>query len=582
MEIISDKEKLFTLKRWERKDKESDNMETLEKAIATFTLKKLGNGYNAKIDEGKHEKADFWLVEYETNGQKRVLNVPSDIFVDRRAFSRFFVKYLGFFHGTENDLTLWATKLQLETGGVEYFLIQNKYGRYRIGEEDIWVFKNGFYFRNAFHKPEHFYYFDNDTKGIRFELDNLQGYAPFYNTNMDTEIIDIKNIITDLNLFFTKRPFIIAILLGFYASSLRYTEFLKILNLGTHCILGLFGATEIGKTEFITLLNTLIGMEHVQPMGWQASSNFINQLQIGLNSHFPLWRDEYRDTKNGNEGNKKEEFLRSVYNRMSILKGKRDLTASVFEVCSTLILSGEDMPQDPAVQRRSINILMGKDDKVDIKTWIEIKNRSGDWFRFFHFVIAKQLDEERIKKTYYELLSSLAVLGIGNNNYAYIFTVFLEIFYSDREEEYLNMKETLRTSVFEYFSINHHHVVTENNLERFFEAVEAAIAKGIKGVYLKTYIEFIGNEVRIYLQGLAEVLSEQGKNKHIAVNSLRNILCENFNAKISKQRINFSVRNCIIILQKDAPEYILDFKEKLEDERRKIEEEELKYLKHSL
>ena len=118
------------------------------KMIANFTIKRLGVGKIAKKSkEDELEENDYWLIEFKAINNKAVeVCIPVEIFSDLKKFKEFANKREGSFTGTTRELDDWIGYIMNENtiDRTDFYLIKDHYGRWKIGEKDIWIFKNGF------------------------------------------------------------------------------------------------------------------------------------------------------------------------------------------------------------------------------------------------------------------------------------------------------------------------------------------------------------------------------------------------------------------------------------------------------
>jgi hypothetical protein len=176
--------------------------------VANFTLKRKGVGKTAELVESMVEDNgnDFWLVEYTLIGHpSKVLCINNSIFADPAAFKKFFLRHDGSFMGQPRLLSDWGAKLSMENveDKIQFHVIQDKYGKWKIDNKDIWIFNNGFYFQGEFHEHEDFYEYDNGKKAIKMELDNYKNMTARFNKSIDIpkSIEDIRDIFDDLKVF---------------------------------------------------------------------------------------------------------------------------------------------------------------------------------------------------------------------------------------------------------------------------------------------------------------------------------------------------------------------------------------------
>lgn len=152
-----------------------------------------------------------------------------------------------------------------------------------------------------------------------------------------------------------------------WSSAVLYME--EVFNLyGCFPFLFVTGRRGSGKSTIAEWLMNMFGLEN---MGKIASDTTPVGLQryLGYYSNLPVFVDEYRNTKNITY---KNGFLRNAYNRQSAGKGiKANFGVREAKVRGTLLIGGEETPEDNALLTRCIIIL------------IKESNRTNNHFNWF-------------------------------------------------------------------------------------------------------------------------------------------------------------------------------------------------------
>jgi len=129
-----------------------------------------------------------------------------------------------------------------------------------------------------------------------------------------------------------------------------------------HCFPLLFicGQKRAGKSTLCRWLVSMAGIKQSEGYGyWGATPAGIERI-LGYYSSLPVWIDEFRNS-NQDIAKAKEGLFRSIYDRQSMLKAARigkDFGIRGTQTRGCLIVSGEDTPDDPALQTRFITIRM--------------------------------------------------------------------------------------------------------------------------------------------------------------------------------------------------------------------------------
>ena len=158
-----------------------------------------------------------------------------------------------------------------------------------------------------------------------------------------------------------KNPTLLYSLLGWMISSihlelvnsLRKTEFFPFFVITA--------ATESGKTSLLANCIKFFGLSYIGENFAASVTRFVETVEFSRVSHIPIWRDEYKNEKYALE---KEGWLRSVYTRSSSSRGDASQNVHQYPTNATLLLTGEDITEDPALSRRMIKMRLKKNEKV--------------------------------------------------------------------------------------------------------------------------------------------------------------------------------------------------------------------------
>lgn len=196
-----------------------------------------------------------------------------------------------------------------------------------------------------------------------------------------------------------KNPTITYSLLGWIISSFFLQKVNKLRKVKNFPFYVLTSGTEVGKTAFLSNCVNLWGCAYVGENFAQAVTPYVEMVEFSRVSNLPIWRDEY---KNENYALKKEGILRSVYTRSANSKGTNDKRKTEpLETRATLLLSGEDITEDPALSRRMIKMRLNRNDKV---TKEEHENNSvialQNFPKAFPLIISADFDEQTFLKIY--------------------------------------------------------------------------------------------------------------------------------------------------------------------------------------
>jgi DNA primase len=152
------------------------------------------------------------------------------------------------------------------------------------------------------------------------------------------------------------------------------------------------GKTGSGKSTIADWICSFFGIEHNGITLSQTTAGAI-QRSLGYYSSIPVFLDEYRNTS---DIIYKTHFLRNVYNRQSSGKGvKANFGLRMAKVRGTVVIAGEELPNDAALINRSIIIEIIKAKKrEDHYEWF--CREKSKFSRFFYDILKnkKALDEK--------------------------------------------------------------------------------------------------------------------------------------------------------------------------------------------
>jgi len=497
--------------------------------IGNFTLELKGS---CRI-VGDADVTNYVIIFTNYKGKETRILTPITALADVGRFRVEMLKHGGSFSGTSKELSQWLMVMLGSKGLKEYHLVRDIYGKHLIKGRDLWIFRNGYYVEGEFYrlKTDKDYSDAIERHGIYFEFDDSKGKnnAPYYTTGYEGTK-DVSDIVCDVMRFFPEKKTAIRLILAFYASSLRYQELMDSVNSIFHPILQVSGKTSTGKTELFSLLNNLIGLSDVKPTGWLSATPFMNQKDFSTKPNFIVWRDEFREKGLSNsEKAAKNEMLRSVFNFSGGTKGTKEQGVNYYPIKSCLILTGEDIPEDDAIVRRCISVVMGGKDKVGKDDFYDIKDKAKEWFKFWNFVVEKKLDKDKfamLAKQISPIITGAISQTLDTDilsNYTYMLSVYGYFFCNSDKEVNDVVSEAIK-----YLKIKFSEQSCEGNVYRFFETVAAAIHN--RGKTLPQYVDFSQREgiwyVSIWMAGLKQVLGNNVNDDNLTIKSIISILKE--------------------------------------------------------
>jgi hypothetical protein len=148
--------------------------------------------------------------------------------------------------------------------------------------------------------------------------------------------------------------------LGYFVACMFMPEVLDCRGKRFFPLFAISGTTKSGKTSLLSNFYRFWGLNMVG-CDYTQTSPFVETKQLCQASCFAIWRDEMRMMGHALS---KETIIRSLYTRAAINKGTKDQELKSYVPKSTLLLSGEDVPIDPAVRRRIVLFELDDDWKL--------------------------------------------------------------------------------------------------------------------------------------------------------------------------------------------------------------------------
>lgn len=184
-------------------------------------------------------------------------------------------------------------------------------------------------------------------------------------------------------------------LLGWFIATIHIDKIQRLRDNYNFPFFVLTAETEGGKTALLQNAMRFWGVNY-RGENFTSTTLFMEMVEFAQVSCMPIWRDEYR-----NEGHakNKEGWLRSVYTRSSSSRGRANQTVKRYDTKATLLLSGEDITEDPALYRRMLRFRLRKEDKVN-QGQHEINSYKADecFTRALPMILSLPFNEEIFRK----------------------------------------------------------------------------------------------------------------------------------------------------------------------------------------
>ena len=259
----------------------------------------------------------------------------------------------------------------------------------------------------------------------------------------------------------------------------------------------LYGKHQSGKNTLARWLLAFFGLSDTDGESISESTQTGISRRLSYFSNMPVWLDEYRNDK---KVIKLDGFLRNVFNRIGAVKGiKKEFGTRGVTVRATLILSGEQLPQDPGLRSRCIPIQLKKRDRKDeLYNWI---NNASDKFSAITLKWVVEKNDQSVKnlladiETLKDELTSKCEL---DTRLAEVYAVPIAAFLSIKKDE-----EFYKWAI-EEAKRDKQSKEEEQILNRFLDDFEALVRKGDipEGYY---EVDQFKGEIRLYFSGIYNI-----------------------------------------------------------------------------
>lgn len=334
---------------------------------------------------------DFSLSVIAKGQQAYLLQLNNKLVVDTLSFT---TSLQGFrewirpktFIGTGDDLEKMMSAILAATENLpdnNLIVLKNFVGQYSDSHLTFWVFKNEILITHIDHQllqdpclqkipasqvlffNNHYIYIDQTEVNpslmpIYTAPDGytLQEFLPYWLSQL-------------------KNPHLLYALLGWKIASMNLQKIAQLRRISSFPFYVLTAQTSSGKTAVLANCMKIMGVRYTGENYAASVSEFVELSEFSQVSGLPIWRDEY---KNEGHAKKKESWLRSVYNRAGTTKGKANQTLTRYVPRATLLLSGEDITDDPALARRMIKMRLTVEDKLSKQDYLKITKYADDNF----------------------------------------------------------------------------------------------------------------------------------------------------------------------------------------------------------
>jgi hypothetical protein len=282
-------------------------------------------------------------------GREDIKDIPVTAFASKNMFLRELTRAEYAWYGT--DLHCQFLKAHLTSGDMETQTAITKLGRASTPESEIWITPNSIITPNGlappdfpytYHRPDHF------------------GIVSIKKPEKSFSLARTKEVLRDLwNL---NSLSVMVPILGWALSVPFKPWFMQ--QLGHFPLLMLYGTRGAGKTQLIQrVILPLFGYSSREPqIHFCDTTRFVLVSYGASTTTVPLFLDEYRP--NALPGTKLRQLWdhwRHLYAEDTDHRGQADLSRLSFKQTSPVIVAGEEMVSDPAMQERMVQVALTPD-----------------------------------------------------------------------------------------------------------------------------------------------------------------------------------------------------------------------------
>jgi hypothetical protein len=284
-----------------------------------------------------------------TGGREDIIDIPVSAFASKAMFLRLLVRAEYAWYGGDHHCQY--LKSYLTDGEMETQQAITRLGRAKTEEGDVWVQRNGIITMNGmeqegsaftYHRPEHFGIVSAKVVTKSFTLSKTK---------------TVLKSLMNLNTLSVMVPTI-----GWAFSVPFKPWFME--RLGHFPLLMLYGTRGAGKTQMVQRsVMPLFGYDSREPQIFFCDTTRFVMVSYGASTTtVPLFFDEYRP--NALPGTKLRmlwDHWRHLYAEDTDHRGQADLSRLSFKQTAPVIVAGEEMVLDPAMQERMIQVGMSPD-----------------------------------------------------------------------------------------------------------------------------------------------------------------------------------------------------------------------------
>lgn len=314
----------------------------------------------------------------------------------------------------------------------------------------------------------------------------------------------------------------------------------------------LTGKRGCGKSTVGEWLMDAFGLENAGKMASDTTQVGL-QRYLSYYSSLPVFVDEYRNTK---QITMKNGFLRNAYNRQSAGKGiKANFGVREARIRGTLLISGEETPEDNALLTRCILVVLSERSRLQNHFAWFMANRMKFAAHTIDILRRKKDLTDKFIQTLNKAKAYFVAQGANDRtaiNYAVVAAGYVTVFGDQGEgafEQWIT-RETLRVQT-EYHN--------EQAINQFLDDL---VAMRTRGLINHKYWLVDDTGIYLYFHGLYSAWSQEYRKTHgdnpFKASAIRDYLKEEdgFLALDARKRIDGIQQRCVQFDREKAPEAI--------------------------
>lgn len=538
----------------------------IERFFYESKIRRSKNCYWFVKDEDSLVKISNFVINieatyYETDGTKlrevTIINefgeeseptvLSPEMMTSKQSFMRFCYSR-GNYNYMGNDFQLgmiWEWEFMCDEGNTIYDIDHVGKLDHRAFKKDVWFFGNVMWVddEKLYPSNEKIYWMDNVGMRVKpLAVDEHAAQLPCLNLDP----VDKDEIVKHLFNVGGERA---KLLLGWVVFVLLapYLPYRKI-----NPFPFVYGEKGEGKSTLCSYFMAILGMEDWSSTTMTDITIVAITRLMGYYSSLPVWIDEFQ---RASDTLKKESHLKSVYNKVPVVKGTRNkFGISTYKIRSQLMLSGQTMPMSDALKSRCILVHMILNRGAHQSyLWLENNKEqmSNIAVQILNDRIALAKNAETYIDQYYEAIcGSVADVDVRTARHYAIFSGCYKAFMGAD----VKYDEQLQQQVY-----MQREMVGTDEVEKFFDDM---MVLHIEGKIDKDYYKMntLSGEIEVWLKGVYEqwVLRYNKSREMYGFTTIKQLFSKKSYCVECNRRVQLgnATKRCVVLRYDECPEQI--------------------------